>query len=85
VQAPRGYHHQRDSIEASLTIVLAALAVSPWIENRNGRSIRKSVKTARRYRTIEIQTGDHVITTADRLPHDLHQAPDRIHRDPGAQ
>src|SRR2546423_198177 len=28
------YHHQRDSIEAHLTIVFAALAVSRWIEDR---------------------------------------------------
>jgi hypothetical protein len=39
------------------------------------------VKTARRYRTIEIQAGDHVITAADPLPHDLQEALDRIQRD----
>ena len=74
-------HHQRDSIEAHLTIVFAALAVSRWTEDRTGWSIRKFVKTARRYRTIEIQAGDHVITAADPLPHDLQEALDRIQRD----
>ena len=44
----------RDSIEADLTIVLAALAVSRWIEASTGWSIRKFVRTARRYRTIQI-------------------------------
>jgi hypothetical protein len=29
------------------------------------------VKTTRRYRTIQIQAGDHVITAADPLPSDL--------------
>jgi hypothetical protein len=37
---------KRDSIEAHLTIVFAALAVSRWIEARTGWSIRKFVRTA---------------------------------------
>ena len=73
LQARPVYHHQRDSIEAHLTIVFAALAVSRWIEHQTGWSIRKFVKTARRYRTIEIQAGDHVITAADPIPDDLPQ------------
>ena len=57
LQARPIYHRKRDSIEAHLTIVFAALAVSRWIEHRTGWSIRKFVKTARRYRTIQIQAG----------------------------
>ena len=72
------YHRTRDSIEARLTIVFAALAVSRWVEHRTGWSIRKFVKTARRYRTIQIQAGDHLITAADPLPDDLRQAIDAI-------
>ena len=52
LQARPIYHRTRDSIEAHLTIVFAALAVSRWIERQTGWSIRKFVKTARRYRTI---------------------------------
>lgn len=79
LQARPIYHHLRDSIEAHLTIVFAALAVSRWIEHRAGWSIRKLVKTARRYKTIEIQAGPHIITAADPLPDDLREALDRIH------
>jgi hypothetical protein len=79
LQARPIYHHLRDSIEAHLTIVFAALAVSRWIENRTGWSIRKFVKTARRYRTIQIQAGTHLITAADPLPGDLRTALDQIH------
>jgi hypothetical protein len=39
-----------------------------------GWSIRKFVRTARRYRTIEIQADPHTITAADSLPADLRQA-----------
>jgi hypothetical protein len=79
LQARPVYHHLRDSIEAHLTIVFAALAASRWIEAQTGWSIRKFVKTARRYRTIQIQVGQHVITAADPLPADLRTALDQIH------
>jgi Transposase DDE domain len=78
LQARPIYHRTRDSIEAHLTIVFAALAVSRWIEHHTGWSIRKFVRTARRYRTIQIQAGAHVITAADPLPGDLRQAIEAI-------
>jgi hypothetical protein len=59
--------------------VFAALAISRWIENKTGWPVRKFVRTARRYRTIEIQAGPHTITAADPLPDDLRGALDRIH------
>jgi transposase len=77
LQARPIYHRKRDSIEAHLTIVFA-LAVSRWIERQTGWSIRKFVKTARRYRTIQIQAGDHIITAADPLPDDLRAALTKI-------
>lgn len=74
------FHHVRYSIEAHLTMVFAALAVSRWIENATGWSVRKFVKTARRYREVTIQAGEQTITTADPLPDDLATALDQIHR-----
>jgi len=53
------YHHERESIDAHLTIVFAALAVTRLIEARTGWSIKKYVQTARRYRTIQIRAGQH--------------------------
>jgi hypothetical protein len=79
LQARPIYHRTRDSIEAHLTVVFAALAVSRWIEEVTGWSIKKFVKTARRYRTIKIQAGAHTITAADPLPDDLRAALDRVH------
>jgi hypothetical protein len=67
------YHRKRDSIEAHLTIVFAALAVTRFIENA-GWSIRKFVSTARRYRTIQIRAGQHTLTAEDPLPPDLRDA-----------
>jgi hypothetical protein len=84
LQARPVYHHLRDSIEAHLTVVFAALAVSRWIERRTSWSIRKFVKTARRYRTIQIQAGPHTITAADPLPSYLRDAIDAIKGHPSA-
>jgi hypothetical protein len=38
------------------------------------------VKTARRFRTIEIYAGQHTITAADPLPDELRQALNAINR-----
>lgn len=51
--------------------MFAALAVGRWIEETTGWSIKKFVKNARRYRTINIQLRDHTVTAADPLPDDL--------------
>ena len=83
LQARPVCHHLRDSIEAHLTIVFAALAVSRRIGHQTGWSIRKFIKTARRYRTIEIQAGQHAIAAAP-LPADLRVALDQIHGRPAA-
>jgi len=80
LQARPIYHHKRESIEAHLTIVFAALAVSRWIEAQTGWSVRKFVRTARRYRTIQIQAGSRTITAADPVPDDLRQALEAINR-----
>jgi hypothetical protein len=80
--------HLVDSLErayrvlgpAHLTIVFAALAVTRWIEARTGWSIRKFVKTARRYREITIQVGQQTITAADPIPDELRQALNAINR-----
>ena len=74
LQARPIYHHTRESIEAHLTIVFAAMAVSHYIENQTGWSIKKFVRTARRYRTVQIKAGRQILTAADPLPDDLRDA-----------
>ena len=68
------YHHKREWIEAHLAIVFAALAVTRLIKDRIGWSIKKFVRTARRYRTVQIRTGRQILTAADPLPRDLRNA-----------
>jgi hypothetical protein len=73
-QGPAVYHRKRESIDAHLSVVFAALAATRFIETRTGWSIRKFVRTARRYRTIQIRAGQHTITAEDPLPPDLRDA-----------
>ena len=68
------YHRKRESIDAHLSVVFAALAVTRFIETRTGWSIKKFVRTARRYRTIQIRAGQHTITAEDPLPTNLRDA-----------
>ena len=74
LQARPIYHHLRESIEAHLSIVVAAMAVSHYIEQRTGWSIKKFVRTARRYRTVKIKAGQQILTAADPIPDDLREA-----------
>jgi hypothetical protein len=74
-------HLRARSSGGRLTIVFAALAVDRRIESQTGWSIRKFVKTARCYRTIEIQAIARTITAADPLPDDLRQTLEAINPD----
>ena len=48
------FHRQRDSIEAHLTIVFAALAISRYLQEHTGVSIKKLVNTLRTVRSATI-------------------------------
>jgi transposase len=56
------FHRLRDSIEAHLTIVFAALAVSRHLQDATGVSIKKLVRTLRPLQSATIDIGGHTIT-----------------------
>ena len=74
------YHHKHESIDAHLAVVFAALAISHRIEVRTGWTIKKFVRTLRRYRTVKINTGSHTLTAEDPLPDDISEALTAIHQ-----
>jgi hypothetical protein len=84
LQARPIYQNTRESIEAHVTSVFAALAVSHWIEHRTGWSIKKFVRTARRYRTVTIQAGRQILTAAEPIPYGLAEALTKINAPTGA-
>ena len=62
------FHRLRDSIEAHLTVVFAALAVSREAQARTGMSINKIVKTLRPLRTATITLGGQQIRSHHASP-----------------
>jgi hypothetical protein len=72
-----------EGLEAHLTIMFAALAVSQWDRRPDGLPIKRFVRTARPLRTIQVHADAHTPTAVDLLPDDLRNALDHIHRDAG--
>jgi transposase len=62
------FHHQRDSIEAHLTVVFAALAIARHLQQRAGVSIKKLVNTLRTVRSATIQINGQQLTLDPELP-----------------
>jgi len=63
------FHHRRDSIEAHLTIVFTALAVSKSMEKLTGITIKRFIKTIRPIRTGNvIINGKEYQTEAEMFP-----------------
>jgi transposase len=65
------FHHKRESIEAHLTIVFAALAISRQIEDATKISIRRFVQKLEPIRTgiVSINGAKQIIKP--RVPHDI--------------
>nr|WP_238146716.1 transposase [Ornithinimicrobium murale] len=61
-------HRTKDSIEAHLSIVFAALAISREAQQRTGASIKKILNTLRPLRSAVITAGDSTITAAPAIP-----------------
>ena len=61
-------------------MVFAALAVTRLLEEATGWSIRRFVRTARRYRTVQIRAGAQLLTAQDAVPDDLNDALTNINR-----
>jgi len=77
------FHHQRDAIEAHLTVVFAALAVSRYLQDTTGVSITKLVRTLRAVRSATVRINGTEITLDPDIPdtarHILSQLPPTSH------
>ncbi len=72
------FHTLKQSIEAHLTVVMAALAVGRWLESATGWSLTKLVQTLRGYREMRINVGGHEAVAAVPLPPELIEVMDNI-------
>ncbi|MGX4761413.1 IS1634 family transposase [Corynebacterium minutissimum] len=65
------YARKQDSITAHLNIVIAALAVAHLMETRSGQSIKRLVRTLKKYRSFELNIGGETIHAAVPLPPEI--------------
>jgi len=72
------FHHQREAIEAHLTVVFAALAVSLHLQDAIDTSIKKLVQSLRRLRSIVISIGEHTLTADPTITTDARAILDRL-------
>jgi hypothetical protein len=73
------YHWKRPSIEAHLTIVFAALAISHWIRAATGLTLRRFLEATRPIRTHTIAINGHQITAEDAISPTAAAALEAIH------
>ena len=62
------FHRLEDSIQAHLTSVFAALAVSREAQARAGLSINRILKVLRPLRSATVTIGAHQVTAQPRIP-----------------
>ena len=53
------FHHTRESIEAHLTIVFAALAIARYLQDATGMSIKKIVRALRPLQQVNVRIAGH--------------------------
>lgn len=76
------FHRTRDSIEAHLTVVFAALAVARYLQNITGVSIKKIVGTLEPLRTIVVAIDDHEMLVEPSINEDARSLIDAINAGP---
>lgn len=72
------FHRLRDSIEAHLTVVFAALAVSREAQTRTGLSIKKILQTLRPLRSATISLGGQQVTAPPHIPDEAQRILDAL-------
>ena len=61
------FHHQRDAIEAHLTVVMASPAVARHLQEATGISIKRIIRALKPLQEITINLNGHHLTAADPL------------------
>jgi len=77
------FHHQRDAIEAHLTVVFAALALARHLQDATGITIKKLVRTLRPLHTVTIDIAGHELTAHTTPTPETSELLSRIQASPG--
>ena len=77
------FHHQRDAIEAHLTIVFTALAIARYMQNATGLSLKKIIQTLRPIQSALLAAGDETQLIPAHIPDDIAEIITQITEGPG--
>ncbi|WP_369801539.1 IS1634 family transposase [Brachybacterium sp. UMB0905] len=83
LQARPMFHHQRDAIEAHLTIVFTALAIARYMQNATGLSLKKIIQTLRPIQSALLAAGDETQLIPAHIPDDIAEIITQITEGPG--
>lgn len=72
------FHHQRDAIEAHLSVVFAALALTRYLTQTTGTSIKKLIQTLRAVRSATIEINGQHLTIDQDLPAEVQHILDQL-------
>lgn len=72
------FHHQRDAIEAHLSVVFAALAITRYLTDTTGISIKKLVTTLRTVRSATIEINGQHLTLDQKPPPEVQEILNRL-------
>lgn len=72
------FHHRRESIEAHLTVVFAALAITHYLTTATGVSIKKIVQTLRTVRSATVEFSGEQLTLEPKIPEEAQELLDAI-------
>ena len=61
------FHHTHDTIEAHLTVVMAALAVARYLQETTGISVKRIIRALKPLQDVTINLNGHHLTAADPL------------------
>ncbi|MDK8782134.1 hypothetical protein QP814_03860, partial [Actinotignum timonense] len=65
------FHRKEDSIQAHLTIVMVAMACGHVLERSTGVSLKRLVRTLKKYRSFTLEVGGQVVHARTPLPADV--------------
>ncbi|WFP16720.1 hypothetical protein P8192_00910 [Citricoccus muralis] len=72
------FHRSRQSLEAHLTVVFAALRVAPYVQDATGVSIKKLVRTLRPLRSVTIRINGHAFTAEPTISMEAREVLDQL-------
>ena len=78
LQARPVFHHQHEAIEAHLTVVFAALAISHHLTTATGQSLKRIIRTLRPLRSAIITIEGHEFTADPTITPDARTLLDRL-------